>query len=86
MGVSTTSSSAPVTCKLRRLARRMPYLIDRERALRTTELIAVIGVRQRQVRSHVVLADNSLHRTPTRPRTFVRLGGTAFRHAKHPRR
>jgi hypothetical protein len=57
----------------------MPYLIDRERALRTTELVAVLSVRQRHVRSHVILVDNSLHRTATRPETFVRLGGISFR-------
>ena len=50
----------------------MPYLIDRERALRASEIIAVIGVRRRRVRSQLILRDNSLYRTLTKPRTLLK--------------
>ncbi len=50
----------------------MPYLIDRQRALRTKEVVAILPVRQRRVRSRVILNDNSLYHTLTRPRTLVR--------------
>ncbi len=49
----------------------MAYLIDRQRALRDVELVVVINVRQRRVRSRVVLRDNSLYQTLTRPRTLL---------------
>ena len=50
----------------------MPYLIDRERALRASELVAVLSMRQRRIRSRVVLRDGSLHHTLTRPKTLRR--------------
>ena len=50
----------------------MPYLIDRQRALYAEDVIAVLAVRQRRVRSRVVLHDNSLYQTLTRPQTLVR--------------
>ena len=50
----------------------MPYLIDRHRGLLLKEIIAILSHRERRVRSHVVLRDNSLYRTLTRTRTFVR--------------
>ena len=50
----------------------MPYVIDRQRALWTEEIVAVLSVRQRRVRSHVILRDNTLLRTLTRPKSFVR--------------
>ena len=50
----------------------MPYLIDRQRALWTGDVVAIMNVRQRKVRSHVTLRDNSLYRTLTRTRTFFR--------------
>ena len=50
----------------------MPYLIDRERALRASEIVAILSVRQRRVRSRVVLRDNSLYQTLTRPGTLRR--------------
>lgn len=52
----------------------MPYLIDRQRALWTGDVVAILSVRQRKVRSHVVLSDNSLYRTLTRARTFLHKG------------
>ena len=48
----------------------MPYLIDRQRALRDAEIVVVLSVRQRGVRSRVVLRDNSLYQTLTRPSTL----------------
>ena len=50
----------------------MPYLADRQRVLWTGDVVAVLAVRQRRVRSIVVLRDNSLHRTLTRPATLAR--------------
>ena len=50
----------------------MPYLVDRQRALRLEEIVAVINVHQRRVRSRAVLRDNSLYRTLTRTQTLVR--------------
>jgi len=47
-------------------------VIDRQRALWTEEIVAVLSVRQRRVRSHVILRDNTLLRTLTRPKSFVR--------------
>ena len=48
----------------------MPYLIDRQQAWRTQEIVVVVSVRQRRVRSRVMFGDNSLHDTLTRPRTL----------------
>ena len=55
----------------------MSYLIDRTRALRTTELVAVLKTKQPQVRSRVILQDNSLYQTLTRPKTLMRRARTA---------
>ena len=55
----------------------MPYLIDRQRALWTSDVVAVVSVRQRKIRSYVVLRDNSLYRTLTRARTFLRRAAAA---------
>ena len=63
----------------------MPFLIDRQRALWVKELVAVIAVRQRGVRSRVILKDNSLYVTLTRPGTLRRRAnttGTASRTSK----
>lgn len=49
----------------------MSYLLDRERALLGRAIVAVIGVRGRGVRSHVLLADHSVYRTLTRSRTIA---------------
>jgi len=56
----------------------MPYLVDRERAIRTQDLVAVLSVRQRKVRSRIVLRDNSLCRTLTRPKTLRRCAERAL--------
>ena len=58
----------------------MAYLVDRQRALRSTDVVAVLSVRQRRARSRVILKDNSLYDTLTRPgtlrrRSLMRLGG-----------
>lgn len=50
----------------------MPYLADRQQVVWTGELVAVLAVRQRRVRSIMLLRDNSLHRTLTRPKTLAR--------------
>ncbi|HEX9779683.1 MAG TPA: hypothetical protein VGB20_00550 [bacterium] len=45
----------------------MGYLVDRQRALRTGDIVAVLSVRWRRIRSRVILKDNSLYQTLTRP-------------------
>lgn len=50
----------------------MGYVIDRERALAMRRIVAVLSVRSRRVRSRVILTDNSLYHTLTRPKTFLR--------------
>ncbi len=50
----------------------MAYLLDRQRAIRATEIIAIIAVRRRGVRSDVLLRDGSRYQTLTRPRTVAR--------------
>ncbi|MBI3321033.1 MAG: hypothetical protein HYZ91_02050 [Candidatus Omnitrophica bacterium] len=50
----------------------MPYLIDRQRALFTGDVVAILAVRQRRGRSRVILKDNSLYQTLTRPKTLAR--------------
>ena len=54
----------------------MAYVIDRRRALWLARVVAVLSVRQRGVRSRVVLRDNSLYHTLTRPRTLMRAART----------
>jgi len=51
------------------------YLIDRHRALWDREIVAVINVRQRGIRSRVVLRDNSVYQTRTRPRVLIKRSG-----------
>ena len=48
----------------------MSYLVDRARAFRDTEVVAVLGIRQRGRRSRLLLQDGSLVDTRTRVRTF----------------
>ena len=48
----------------------MSYLIDRQRALMVQEIVAVVQGLQRRERSRVILRDNSLYRTLTRPKVF----------------
>ncbi|MBI2496129.1 MAG: hypothetical protein HYY59_03760 [Candidatus Omnitrophica bacterium] len=50
----------------------MPYVVDRQRALRTQEIVAIVRSQQPRIRSRVILKDNSLYRTLTRPKTFIR--------------
>ena len=50
----------------------MAYLIDRRRALRDVDIVAVVKISQRGVRSRVILSDNSLYQTLTRPNTLRR--------------
>ena len=50
----------------------MSYLVDRQRAFLTEDIIAVIARPERRHRSRVILADNSLHQTLTRPSTLMR--------------
>ena len=50
----------------------MAYLIDRQRAVYGRELVAIVSVRQRRVRSRAILTDNSLYHTLTRTKTFLR--------------
>ena len=50
----------------------MAYLIDRQRALRMSEIVVIHSARKARVRSQVILRDGSLYATLTRPRTFLR--------------
>ncbi len=50
----------------------MGYLLDRTRALRVRNLVVVLAHRARGVRSRVILRDNSLYHTLTRPKTLIR--------------
>ena len=63
----------------------MSYLIDRGRALWERDVVAVLAFRRGKTRSRVVLRDNSLYHTLTRPKTLarasrgLRAGGAAMR-------
>ena len=50
----------------------MGYLVDRARAFRDTEVVAVVSIRQRGARSRLILRDGSLWQTLTRVRTLQR--------------
>ena len=50
----------------------MPYVIDRKHIVRMADVVAVVPVRQRGVRSRLIYRDNSLYHTRTRPSTLVR--------------
>ena len=50
----------------------MAYLVDRQRGLYVPEIVAILSVRQRKVRSRVIMKDNSLYHTLTRPQTLAR--------------
>ena len=50
----------------------MGYLIERQRVLRLKDVVAILRIRQRRVRSRVIFADNSLYQTLTRPPTLIR--------------
>lgn len=59
----------------------MSYLVDRGRAFRDTEVVAVLGIRQRGLRSRLVLRDSSVTDTRTRARTFRQKLQEAHGHA-----
>ncbi len=61
----------------------MAYVVDRQHALWSRELVAVLSVRQRKVRSRVVLRDNSLYHTLTRAKTFIRQVNGERRSRRH---
>ena len=50
----------------------MAYLVDRSRALYVPDIVAILSVRLRKVRSRVIMKDNSLYHTLTRPQTLAR--------------
>ena len=50
----------------------MGYLLDRQEGWRDTEIVAIVPLRRRSVRSRVVLRDGSLRETLTRPVTLRR--------------
>ena len=50
----------------------MGYLIERSRALHGDEVVVVVRGRRRRMHSTVILRDNSLYHTLTRPRTLLR--------------
>lgn len=50
----------------------MPYLVDRDRAIWSRELVVIAPGRQRGIRSRAILRDNSQHQTRTLPRTLAR--------------
>ena len=56
----------------------MPYLVDRQRALRIEEIVAILNVHERRVRSRAILTDSSLYRTLTRTQTLMRHASEAF--------
>lgn len=50
----------------------MRCVIDRGRAIALRDVVAILSLRRRGARSRVVLADNGLYQTLTRPQTLVR--------------
>ena len=50
----------------------MAYLVDRGRGLYLPDVIAIVSVRLRKVRSRVIMKDNSLYHTLTRSQTLLR--------------
>jgi len=64
----------------------MPYLIDRQRTLYTGDVVAVLKARQRRIRSRVIMRDNSLYQTLTRPQTLVRRAKGSSRESDSPLR
>ncbi len=57
----------------------MSYVVDRQEAFLASDVVAILNVRQRRIRSRLLLRDGSLRHTLTRPRTLSRLlrGGGA---------
>ena len=64
----------------------MAYLIDRGRALYLPDVVAITSVRLRKVRSRVIMKDNSLYHTLTRPQTMARHGMELLRTGLRRRR
>ena len=58
----------------------MPYLIERTRALRDEDIVAVLNVRKRGIRTQLILKDNSLHHTLTRTRTLIHRANVSAAH------
>ena len=56
----------------------MPYLIDRKEALRLDDVVIILNVRERRVRSRVIQRDNSLYRTLSRAGTLRRRVGVGW--------
>ena len=50
----------------------MPYIVDRQRALLTGDVVVIVRRQERRLRSRGILADNSLYQTLTRPATLAR--------------
>ena len=50
----------------------MSYVMDRRQVFHDSEIVAILAVRQRGVRSYALLRDGSVYRTLTRPGTFRR--------------
>ena len=49
----------------------MAYLIDRARALYMAQVVAILSLRQRRIRSRTILRDNSLYHSLTRTSTLI---------------
>ena len=56
----------------------MPYVVDRQRGLCVEDIVAILNVHERRMRSRVILKDNSLYRTLTRTQTLVRRASEAW--------
>ena len=50
----------------------MAYLADRGLGLYLPDIVAILSVRLRKVRSRVIMKDNSLYHTLTRPQILAR--------------
>lgn len=64
----------------------MAYLVDRQRGLYLPDVVAIVSVRQRNIRSRVIMKDNSLYHTLTRPQTLARYGKEFLRTGARRRR
>ena len=67
----------------------MPYLLDRQRALYESDLVAILNVHHHRVRSRAIFKDNSLYQTLSRVQTMVRRSqnpGAMVLHGTKPRR
>ncbi len=52
----------------------MAYVIDRQRALHSEDIVVVVRSQQPRVNSRIVLGDNSWYHTLSRPRTILHGG------------